>query len=514
MRRFLIFTLFLGLSTGLGFSREVTITILATTDTHGNVNGFDYATDQDLGYGLTQIATQINNLRGSRKNLILVDCGDAISGNALTFYHKHFASDQPNPVIAAMNEMEYDVAVPGNHEFDFGLDYLAEAISTSSFPWISANIVQEQTGQPLLSGTVVLEREGVRIGFFGLTTPATARTLPPATLGGMAFQDMVESARNAVASLKAQGVNLVVGLVHSGRGEKVQTGTGNENAVYQVIEQVEGIDIILFGHSHGEVPLELYKNVLLCQPKDHAQSLAVVMVDLQQRDGQWEILAKTSTTLKTVGLTSDKKVERKARKMIRDCQDFVKESLGTYDTELVVSENPLTPRGPFYLLSNAVNRWNDSDVVVVPMMEPGMEIKSERADFLNRHVFRLLPYDNYVIRFQLNGEQLKGLIEQDVSLLGSDAKLLPGVPFYRFANFGGVQYSVNMSAAQGERVTVQQVAGKPFDAAATYSIAMTGYQYGLGAFFSGEKPQPLEWSDVSLRQMVRNYILGLQDSGE
>ena len=512
MRKPLIIALILALAILPVQAREVTITVLATTDTHGNVSGYDYATETELDYGLAQAASQINNMRRERKNLILVDLGDSLSGDALPFYHRFFEATQPNPVINAMNEMEYDVAVPGNHDFDYGTEYLLAAVGQSRFPWTSANIFPEGGSETLFPETVVVERDGVKVGFFGLTTPVTRKTQPPANIDNVLFTDMVQAATKAVATLEGQGADVIVALAHSGRGDKMQTGENFENAVYQVAENVPGITAILFGHTHEEVSFELHNNVLLCQPRDHARSIGVLMIDLQQRDGKWEILAKTSTSFQTIGMKADRKVEKATKSINAACERFADEVLGDYNRELIVSGDPLNPGSSTFTLVDSVKHWKDADVVMLPMQSPEETIKSERTSFRNRHMLKLVPYDNYFVRFQVTGQQLDTMLELAAAMLGSDGKLKTGVPFYHFDYCAGVQYRLNPLNTEGQRVEITAVNRKDFDEAAIYTVAMTGYQYGMERFFAGEIPEPLEWSDRTLRQMVRSLVLDMQES--
>lgn len=495
-------------------AKEVTITILATTDIHGNVSGYDFASENDLGYGLLQAASQVKTMRQERKDLILVDLGDALSGNALPFYHKHFQPDALNPVIAVMNEMKYDVAVPGNHDFDFGVAHFLDSASRSRFSWTSANILPTGGDTPLMYDSIIVERDGVKVGFFGLTTPVTAKTLPPALIADVVFTDMVQAAERAVASLKQQGADIIVGLAHSGRGDKVQEGELNENAVYQVIENVPGITAMLCGHSHEEITFELYNNVLVCQPAAFGQSIGVVMIDMQQRDGVWEVLAKTSTTLQVSGLKPERKAEKAARSLIGDCEEFANQSLGDYDVELIFSADPTSAGSATFMMIDAIQAWATSDVVMLPMQAPEETIKSRRAAFRNRHMLQLTPYDNYMVRFQVNGQELDQMMEKGAAMLTAEGTLRPGIPPYHFDYFGGVQYRMNPGAPAGERVEIVSVNRNAFTADAVYTVAMTGYEYGMGRYFTGVAPEALEWSGDSLRQMIRSLVLDAQEKEE
>ncbi|MCK5879621.1 MAG: 5'-nucleotidase C-terminal domain-containing protein [Holophagae bacterium] len=498
-----------------GTAREVTITILATTDIHGNITGKDYIAGKKLGYGLVQAAPLIEKLRKSKDDSILVDCGDTFVGNPLTFYHHFHAIDEDNPVVTAMRMLKYDVAVPGNHDFDYGTSVLKQAASKTRFPWISANIL-DKAGQPLFPGTLILERTGVKVGFFGLTTPATALLETPEMMDGTHFLDMAESAKKAVKDLKQQGADIIIGLVHSGKGEKLQTGQMNENEVYHVVENVPGIDAILFGHTHKEVRLEMYNGVLLCQPKDHAESIGVILVDLQQRDGKWEILGKSSTTLKVDGTEVNRKIEKKLRSLDKGTENFMDSELGEYRHSLEFTKDPLTPTTASFFTADAMQSWKSSDIQLITVSNPGMKVKSKRAKMINTHIFKLLPYDNYLLQVPVTGTQLKALMEHAASMLDSEGKLKSAYPFFQFGFFIGADYAVHPVKAEGNRVEIRKIGDKPFKTDAHYTVDLTAYIFGGGGgyFNTANRPSPTAVSTDTFRNIMTSYIEGLQKKNE
>lgn len=511
MRRLI---LILALVTSICFSgtaREVTITIMATTDMHGNITGKDYIAGKKLGYGLVQAASLIEKLRKSKDKSILVDCGDTFVGNPLTFYHHFHAIDEDNPMVTAMRMLKYDIAVPGNHDFDYGTNVLKQSVSQTRFPWISANIL-DKTGQPLFPGTLILERTGVKVGFFGLTTPVTALFETPEMMDGAYFLDMVKSAKKAVAELEQKGADIIIGLIHSGKGEKLQTGQMNENEVYRVAENVPGIDAIIFGHTHKEVPLEMYNGVLLCQPKDHAKSIGVILVDLQQRDGKWEVLGKSSTTLQVDDTKINKKIEKKLRKLDKGTENFMDTELGEYRHALEFTKDPLAPGTASYFISDAMQSWKSSDIQMVTVSNPGMKVKSKRAKMVNTHVFKLLPYDNYLTQISVTGTQLKALMEHAASMLDSDGKLKSAYSFFQFGFFIGADYAVHPVKAKGSRVEIRKIGDKPFKADDHYTIGLTAYIFGGGGgyFNTANRPSPAAFSTDTFHNIMTAYVENLQ----
>ncbi len=511
MRRLILILALVASTFFTATAKEAVVTILATTDIHGNISGKDYITGKKLGYGLLQAAPMIEKLRKSKNNTILVDCGDTFVGNPLTFYRQYHAIDADNPVVTAMRILEYDVAVPGNHDFDYGTDNLKQTTAQTRFPWISANIL-DKNGQSLFPGTVIVKRNGVKIGFFGLTTPATRLFETPEILEGVRFTDLVQGAKKAVKNLKQQGADVIVGLIHSGKGNKLQSGTMNENAVYQICENVPGIDVIIFGHSHKEVRLEMYNGVLLCQPKDHAKSIGVIMIDLQHRDGKWEILGKSSTTLQVNDNELDKKIEKKVRKLDKATTKFMDKSLGKYRHPLAFTEDPLAPGTASFFVGDSMQSWKKADLCMVTISHPGMEVKSRRAAFLNSHIFKLLPYDNYLAQISITGVQLRALMEHAAAMLDSKGKLKPGHPFFQFAFFVGADYSVHPSKPAGNRVEIHKIGDKPFSDGGQYTIDLTTYILGGGGgYFSREnRPVSVIYSRKTLRNIMAAYVENLQ----
>jgi len=511
MRRLILILAFVSSTFFMGLAKEVTITILATTDIHGNITGKDYVTGKKLDYGLIQIAPLIETLRKSKDNTILVDCGDTFVGNPLTFFHHFHAIDEDNPVATAMRMLNYDVAVPGNHDFDYGPAVLKQNTAATRFPWISANI-RDKAGQPMFPATFIIKRAGVKVGFFGLTTPATANFEPPSVLDGIKFLDMVDSAKKAVADLRKQGADIVVALIHSGKGAKLQTGKMNENAVYQVAENVPGIDIIVYGHTHKELGLEMYNNVLLCQPRDHAKSIGVILVDLQQRDGKWEILGKSSTTLKAGETGIDKKIEKKIRTLDKATEKFMDQDLGEYRHPLEFTDDPLAPGTASYFIADSMQSWKNSDIQLVTVSNPGIKVKSRRSTVVNSHIFKLLPYDNYIAKISVTGKELKDLMEHAASMLDSEGKLKPAFPFFQFGFFIGADYSVHPNKPEGSRVEIRKIGDKPFQTDGLYSMDLTTYLLGGGGgyFNNGNRPAASAFSSDSLRNIMIAYIESLQ----
>ncbi len=245
-------------------STRLTLRILETTDLHVNVVPYDYYRDApDDTVGLAKTATLLQAARAEARNTLVFDNGDLIQGSPLGDFmaYRHGLRDgDTHPLIAAMNTLPYDCSTLGNHEFNYGLDYLATALSKARFPFVSCNL-ERPDGTTLLQPWVVLERDfmddagavqALRIGVIGFVPPQVMQWDKQNLEGKVRTLDIVDAARKHVPALRDRHVDLVVALCHSGIAGGERRG-GEENAALH-LAAVDGIDVILIGHQHLVFP--------------------------------------------------------------------------------------------------------------------------------------------------------------------------------------------------------------------------------------------------------------------
>ena len=260
--------------------RTLLLTLLHTNDPHGRV----YLPGKPQG--LSKVATLVRQIREQMPNVLLLDAGDIIHGTPVE------KASEGQAVIAAMNAMQYDAAAAGNHEFDMGQRIARQAFASANFPFLSANVVETDTGRPWdgLKAYVVREIDGIRIGIFGLTTPRTFAYQWPRTLEGISITEEVEAAAKVVKQLREQErADVVIGLTHIGHKDDLR-----------VAEAVHGIDVILGGHTHTRLDEQVWHHgTLIMQTGAHAVTLGradlfiekdhndKAIVHINGRDGNW-----------------------------------------------------------------------------------------------------------------------------------------------------------------------------------------------------------------------------------
>ncbi len=257
-------------------SNMIKLRILETTDIHVHVHSYDYYRDQpDDTVGLGRIASLVQKSRAEVKNTLLFDNGDFLQGNPmgdLIAYERGFKNGDLHPIIKAMNQLKFDAGTLGNHEFNYGLDFLAKSLAGARHPTVCANVAKNLAGSArgddtLVRPYVILDRDVVddagalhrlRIGVIGFTPPQIMQWDQTHLRGKVDTRDIVETARAWVPEMRERGADIVVALAHTGISTAQPQGK-DENAAFY-LASVVGIDVILTGHSHLVFPSPVFKD--------------------------------------------------------------------------------------------------------------------------------------------------------------------------------------------------------------------------------------------------------------
>lgn len=298
--------------------------LLETTDIHTNIVNYDYYQDKTTDeFGLTKTATLIKKAREEAKNSLLFDNGDLLQGTPLGDYVAKIDPLQDgeiHPVYKAMNLLNYDAGNIGNHEFNFGLEHLERSLKGSKFPYVNANVyVDDKDNNPdndknLFTPYQILERKfkdeqgkevTLKVGVIGFVPPQIMQWDKSNLEGKVIAKDIVETANKYVPEIKKKGADIIVAVAHSGLGP-VEAAANLENASYQ-LSKIEGIDAILFGHSHLVFPGPGFENIEgvdektgtingkpAVMPGYWGSHLGVIDLTLKQENGKWKVAESTS----------------------------------------------------------------------------------------------------------------------------------------------------------------------------------------------------------------------------
>jgi 2',3'-cyclic-nucleotide 2'-phosphodiesterase (5'-nucleotidase family) len=469
------------------------LVVAATTDIHGYARGWDYyANAEDSARGLSRVATVVDSLRkASLSYPVLVDAGDAIQGNPLAYVAARVDSTMKHPVVAAMSALEYDAAVIGNHEFNYGIGTLDRAVREARFPFIAANIYTAE-GTPRFRRWAVSTRRGVKIGIVGATTPGSMvwdrDNLAAAKL---VVRDIVPEVRSAAREVRDAGAAVVIVVLHSGLNEPssydtASTGLPSENVAARVAREVPGIDLIVYGHSHKEMADTMIGSTLLMQPKNWASSVAVARLRMERRNNRWTVVARRGQIISAANRRESPLVLAATLEGHRVATRYVATTIGTTtstwkaDTARVF-DSPVTDfvleverrvTGA-QLASTAVFATNAS-------LGPGPITVARLA--------ALYPYDNTLRAVKISGGQLRAYLEQNAryfrTLADGRVDVDPSIPGFNYDVVSGVDYTIDVSKPVGDRITRLNFQGRAVAPTDSFTMALNNYRQTGGGGFS------------------------------
>ena len=518
----------LGLLLQAGTSRgdELTrahVMILSTTDLHGNIYPIDYNTNKPEARGLARAATLVKQARKQEPNLLLLDSGDTIQGTPLTFYHAKMNDNPPDPMMTVMNAMGYDAMAVGNHEYEFGFDVLDKARAEARFPWLSANTYQTGTEQNYFQPYVIKQVNGVRVGVLGLTTTGLPNLDDPEHYyAKIELREPVADAKKWVAVLRAkEQVDLVVIAMHMGLGEELQTGVElpgqmpNENVARAIAEQVPGVDVILMGHTHREVPALYINGVLLAQADKWARSIARADVYLAREGAgaRWRVVAKSARTL-PVGaeLEVDPEILRIAEPYHRETQTWLNQTIGETPVELRAGEERFRDTALLDLVHRVQLEASRADVSMAASLNPKARVA--RGPVTVREIVALYEYEETLIAVEVSGRQLKAALEHSARHFSAYQSGKPlselideRFPSYNYDVAEGVTYELDISKPVGQRIQNLYWRGHPLNPTQKLRLVTNKYRVNGGAGYSMFKGAPVIYrSSKELRELIIDWV--------
>lgn len=489
---------------------EVTVQlrIMETTDIHTNIVNYDYYADAPTDtFGLAKTATLIKQKRSEVQNSILIDNGDLIQGNPLADYIakvQGLEGDDIHPVYQAMNLLSYDVGNLGNHEFNYGLDYLKKAIDGAAFPYVNANVYIDDhdddptNDQNYFTPYIILDKEVVdskgnthtlKIGVIGFVPPQINVWDKSNLEGKVITKDIVETAKKFVPQMKAEGADVVIAVPHSGFSKVTPTGN-DENAVYY-LSTVEGIDAILFGHAHilfpGDASFEgvdgvdtkkgTINGVPAVEPGKWGDHLGLIDLSLKMVDGKWTVVDSQSAVLPIYDKTNkvplvdaDQEVLDAVKEAHEHTIEYVRGSIGVELTDALISYfSQIEDTASIELVNTAMRQYISKQIEgteydglpILSAIAPAKFGRNGVGDYTDvqkgeltiKDLASIYYFDNTVQAVLLDGEQLKDWLEMaavafnqiDPNNTEEQQLLNPAFPGYNFDVIDGVTYQIDIT---------------------------------------------------------------------
>ncbi len=496
-------------------SETIDVVVLSTTDVHGRVRGWDYHTDEaDPARGLARVATVVDSVRGvAPDRVIVVDAGDLLQGNPLAYVAARVAPRQPHPVIAAMNAIGYDAAAIGNHEFNFGLEFLDEAIEQAQFAFLAANAFRPD-GRRAYAPWHIVRRGPVRIGIVGATTPGSMVWDRQHLEGRLILRDIVESVRGATAEVKSAGADVVIAVLHAGLDgpatyDSASRALPGENVAARLAAEVPGLALVVYGHSHRELADTVIAGTRLIQPLYWATSVGVATLRLERQGGRWRVVSSTGAVIPVRGRNEHRSVLAATDAAHRETRSYVSTTIGSTPVAWRSDSGRVANTAIVDFMLEVLRRAAGTDLAAGPAYTVTAGLGPGTINVAD--LTRLYPYENTLRAIRIDGRQLREYLEfssRHFGTWGTDEPVItPGVPGFNFDIVKGVEYALDLSRPVGARVVSLTRRGRPVADTDTFTMALSNYRQSGGGSFTmiANAPLVLE-GDTEMRQLLIDEV--------
>ena len=557
--------------------QTVDLRILATTDLHTNLVNYDYYQDKPVEtLGLAKTAVLIEKAKKENPNVLLVDNGDTIQGTPLGTYKAivdPVEKGEQHPMYAALQALGFEAGTLGNHEFNYGLDYLNRVIETAGMPLVNANVLDPATGKFIYQPYKIIEKtftdtQGrlttVKIGVTGIVPPQILNWDKANLEGKVVVRDSVEAIRDIIPEMRKAGADITLVLSHSGIGDD-KYEKGEENEGYQ-IASLPGVDAVVTGHSHAEFPsgngtgfYEKYPGVDGINGKingtpvtmagKYGDHLGVIDLKLNYTDGKWKVTDSKGSIRKvdTKSNVADQRVIDIAKESHQGTINYVRQQVGT-TTAPITSYFSLVKDDPSVQIVNNAQLWYAKQELAgtpeanLPILSAAAPFKAgTRGDataytdipagpIAIKNVADLYLYDNVTAILKVNGAQLKEWLEmsagqfntidpnnnQPQNLVNTDYRT------YNFDVIDGVTYEFDITQPNkydregklanpnASRVRNLKYQGKEIDPNQEFIVVTNNYR--SNGNFPGVREASLNrLLNLENRQAIINYILAVKN---
>ncbi|RSI10599.1 bifunctional 2',3'-cyclic-nucleotide 2'-phosphodiesterase/3'-nucleotidase [Streptococcus sanguinis] len=557
--------------------QTVDLRILATTDLHTNLVNYDYYQDKPVEtLGLAKTAVLIEKAKKENPNVLLVDNGDTIQGTPLGTYKAivdPVEKGEQHPMYAALQALGFEAGTLGNHEFNYGLDYLNRVIETAGLPIVNANVLDPATGKFIYQPYKIIEKtftdtQGrlttVKIGVTGIVPPQILNWDKANLEGKVVVRDSVEAIRDIIPEMRKAGADITLVLSHSGIGDD-KYEKGEENEGYQ-IASLPGVDAVVTGHSHAEFPsgngtgfYEKYPGVDGVNGKingtpvtmagKYGDHLGVIDLKLNYTDGKWKVTDSKGSIRKvdTKSNVADQRVIDIAKESHQGTINYVRQQVGT-TTAPITSYFSLVKDDPSVQIVNNAQLWYAKQELAgtpeanLPILSAAAPFKAgTRGDataytdipagpIAIKNVADLYLYDNVTAILKVNGAQLKEWLEMSAGQFNtidpnnSQPQNLVNTDYrtYNFDVIDGVTYEFDITQPNkydregklanpnASRVRNLKYQGKEIDPNQEFIVVTNNYR--SNGNFPGVREASLNrLLNLENRQAIINYILAVKN---
>ncbi|NLY21029.1 MAG: bifunctional metallophosphatase/5'-nucleotidase [Tissierellia bacterium] len=508
---------------------NVKITVIETSDLHSNLYSFSYEdnkeTDKD---GVARIATYLEELRKTEPNVVLIDNGDTYQGSIMSDAVFNKTDKVVHPVSKVLNELKYDAFVFGNHEFNFGMDFVERIKDELEVPALAANAIYKESGETLSEPYTVVERGGVKIGIIGITNPNAPRW-DGEKVDSIDFKGTKDTAEKYVKILREEEkVDVVIVAAHLGYEPEYSVEEGLDGAK-AIVESVKGIDAIFLGHNHTSFTMD-ENGILIGAPKNLGRDIVRLDFELEKTDSGYKIVDKKMEIVEMEKYAPNAAL----RALIQEEHDatinFIQGSgevmegveaggiFGQAKADFqpkneirTIPEGKLRDTAVIDLIGKVQLEVSGADVTSVALFQDKSDLKA--GDINYGSLFNIYKFDNTLYTVEVTGKELVDYMEWSVQAYNQfkegdlNISFDEEVPGYRYDMFKGIDYKVDLSKPVGERIVDVVFKGEPLKDDQVLKLAVNNYRYASGLKANKLVEAVRDWeSPQAIREYLAEYI--------
>ncbi len=508
-----------------------TLTILSTADLHGRIYPWEYATDSEQEVGLAKIATLIEEERQKDPNLLLVDNGDTIESNMIDLFN----DDDIHPMVKAMNMLEYDAWTIGNHEFNFGLDVLNNAIEDFEGDALAANVIKTEDGTDFVHPYVMKDYDGVSIALVGMLVPHIERweASTPEHYEGLEFLDPLQAAQDTIDEINEnEDADLVIAVFHMGLdGENYDPNLTDSSRT--IFEEVEGYDAAFLAHAHsyiGGADEQVFVNdTIIAEPGSNGKNLAKLQIDVVETEDGYEVVEKRTDLLSVSGVEPNQEILEAFEYVDTRSKESAYEVIGYTDEDFLPEEEfkgiPIAQTqdtAVIDLINEVQMFYSDADVSGAALFDTRSNLEKGEIQFKDAAL--IYKYSNTLQGHKITGKQLKDYMEWSATFYNTTQPGDVTVSFnedirgYNYDMFAGVDYKIDIAKEPGSRIVDLTFKGEEVSDDMELVLAVNNYRVGtlqgLGilpedgssvVFDSTATPTP------EMQRLIAKYLLEEKD---
>ncbi|TLG80653.1 5'-nucleotidase C-terminal domain-containing protein [Vagococcus zengguangii] len=490
-----------GRKTAAEAAGEKSLTILGSTDVHGNIWDFSYEDNAQANVGIAKIAGYAEQVRTEvgAENVVLIDNGDIVQGTILTddlYNTDKELKKEPNPVIAAMNVAGYDSMTLGNHEFNFGQDLIKKIVKEADFPILSANTYVTETEENLVGSYTIVEKDGIKVAILGLTIPDIPLWDGP-RVENLTFNGLQAEAEKQVEKIEIEEQpDVIIASIHAGLDN-----SNTASAARNVIENVTGIDAFIIGHDHktiaNKMPDVEGNEKPVGASKDTGSEISRIDLDLvyDEATGEWVVNDSDVQSVSMADVTASQAVKDATQAAHDETLKFISEPIGQASANFLpkeeikgIPEAQMQPTALISLINNVQLEATGADVSAAALFKADSRL--DKGDITYANIFDIYKYANTLVGVEITGKNLKAFMEdnaryynqyQDGDLtvsFGGPGEIDSKIRVYNYDMFAGIDYQIDVSKPVGERIINPTIKGQAIKDDQVYKLAVNNYRLG------------------------------------